>query len=146
MEQELVSDWMTRNVVHIKPTTTLPKAHELMNSKNIRRLPVIDDNGRLVGIVTQGDVRGAEPSQATSLSVWELNYLLANLCIEEIMTSDLVTVNQKATIGEAARLMLEYRISGLPVTDDEGKLVGIITESDIFRMVVRHEWNKESVA
>ncbi len=142
MEQELVRDWMTTNVIHIKPQTTLPKAHELMNSKNIRRLPVVDDNGRLVGIVTQGDVRGAEPSQATSLSVWELNYLLASLRIDEIMTRDLVTVDENATIGEAARLMLEYRISGLPVANEAGALVGIITESDIFRMVVRHEWNK----
>lgn len=148
MKQELVRDWMTSQVVTIRPDTTLSQAHELMTQKNIRRLPVVEDggrgdNGRLVGIVTLGDVRGAEPSQATSLSIWELNYLLANVSIEEIMTRDPVTVQEGATIGDAARLMLEYRVSGLPVLNSQGQLVGIITESDIFRMVVRHEWNKE---
>jgi acetoin utilization protein AcuB len=143
MKQELVRDWMTANVISVSPQTNLPHAHELMTKKNIRRLPVVDSNNRLVGIVTQGDVRGAEPSQATSLSVWELNYLLSHLLIEEIMTRDPVTVREDATIGEAARIMLDYRISGLPVTDQYGKLVGVITESDIFRMVVRHEWRRE---
>lgn len=146
MKQELVRDWMTSQVVTISPNTTLPKAHELMTQKNVRRLPVVDDNGRLVGIITLGDVRGAEPSQATSLSVWELNYLLAKLCVEEIMTRNPVTVQEGAAICEAAHLMLDYRVSGLPVVNSRGELVGIITESDIFRMVVRHQWPKQVAA
>lgn len=146
MKQELVRDWMTAPAIRITPETTLPEAHQLMAENNIRRLPVVDDHDRLVGVVTRGDVRGAEPSQATSLSVWELNYLLSNLYIEEIMTKNPVTIQADATIGDAARVMLDYRISGLPVVDRAGKLVGIITESDIFRMVVRHEWNKTEEA
>jgi acetoin utilization protein AcuB len=136
MKQELVKDWMTRNVVTITPDTTLPEAHRLMIEKRIRRLPVLE-NDRLVGVVTLGDVRGAEPSGATSLSIWELNYLLSKLKIEEIMTRNLVKISPNATIGQAAEMMLEHRVSGLPVVDEKRKLVGIITESDIFRLVVQ---------
>jgi CBS domain-containing protein len=109
----------------------------------IRRLPVVQADGRLVGIITVGDVRGAEPSQATTLSVWELNYLLSELQVEKIMSHDPFTVSPSASIAEAARLMLFNKVSGLPVVDGMGNLVGIITESDIFRMVVRHEWSEE---
>jgi CBS domain-containing protein len=143
MKQELVKDWMTRNVVTISPDTTLPEAHRLMIEKRVRRLPVMR-NDLLVGIVTRGDVRGAEPSGATSLSIWELNYLLSQLKIEEIMTRNLITISANATIGQAAEMMLEHKVSGLPVVDMERKLVGIITESDIFRMVVR-AWRQVDV-
>lgn len=140
MKQELVKDWMTRDVVTITSDTTLPDAHRLMDEKGIRRLPVLKE-GRLVGIVTRGDVRGAEPSGATSLSIWELHYLLAKLTITEVMTRNPITISQDATIGEAAQVMLDSRISGLPVVDSGGKVVGIITESDIFRMVVQR-WSE----
>jgi acetoin utilization protein AcuB len=126
--------------VTIIPDTTLPDAHRLMDEKGIRRLPVLKD-GRLVGIVTRGDVRGAEPSSATSLSIWELHYLLAKLTITEVMTRNPITISQDATIGEAAQVMLDSRISGLPVVDSGGKVVGIITESEIFRMVVQR-WSE----
>ncbi len=141
MKTELVKEWMTREVVTVSPETTLPEAHRLMTEKKIRRLPVVA-RGQLVGIVTRGDVRGAEPSGATSLSIWEINYLLSQLKVEEIMTARPATISPDETIGEAARLMLEKKISGLPVVDAEGRVVGIITESDIFRLVVR-EWHKE---
>ncbi len=140
MKQELVEDWMTRNVVTITSDTTLPEAHRLMTEDQIRRLPVMK-NGRLVGIVTRGDVRGAEASEATSLSIWELHYLISKIKVKEIMTSDPITISQEATIGEAAQVMLDNKVSGLPVADRGGKLVGIITESDIFRIVVQ-EWSK----
>ena len=107
---------------------------------------MVDDKGCLIGIVTLGDVRGAQPSPATSLSIWEMNYLLSSLDVEKIMTPDPITVHPDQTVGEAARIMLENRISGLPVTDEEGCLVGIITESDIFSMVVLHEWSEEYAA
>jgi CBS domain-containing protein len=142
MKQEQVKVWMTRNVLTADPSMTLPEAHQLMMKHMIRRLPVVDKNGRLLGIVTLGDVRGAQPSQATSLSVWEMNYLLAKLKLKEIMTGDPVTISPYATIGEAARLMLENKVSGLPVVDDDNKVIGIITESDIFSMVVLHEWEE----
>jgi acetoin utilization protein AcuB len=144
MNQELVKDWMSKDVITIDADSCcLPKAHRIMTDNQIRRLPVIDKNGRLAGIVTRGDIRGAEPSQATSLSIWELNYLLANLKIADIMTPNPITVPENSTIGEAADLMLEHKVSGLPVLNNAGQLVGIITESDIFRMVVRHEWSEK---
>jgi CBS domain-containing protein len=143
MKEELVRDWMTTDVITINIDHCLPEAHELMTQHHIRRLPVVDGNGRLKGIITLGDVRGAEPSQATSLSMWELNYLISKLCIKDLMTANPVTIRQSATIGEAAKLMLEYKVSGLPVIDKEGNVTGVITESDIFRMVVRHKWQRE---
>jgi acetoin utilization protein AcuB len=142
MKQELVRERMMRDVVTVTSDTTLPGAHRLMTDKQIRRLPVMD-NGRLVGIVTRGDVRGAEASDATSLSIWELNYLIARIKVKEIMTHDPITICQDATIGEAAQVMLDHKISGLPVVDSEGRLVGIITESDIFRIVVQ-EWKEQA--
>lgn len=140
MKKELVQNWMSRNVVTITPETTLPEAHRLMTDNKIRRLPVVRKEV-LVGIVTLGDVREAEPSDATSLSIWEVNYLLSQLTIEKIMTKNPITISPLATISEAAWAMLEYKVSGLPVVDVEGKVVGIITESDIFRLVVQ-EWDK----
>ena len=141
MKQELVKDWMTRDVTTITPHTSLPEAHRLMTDKRIRRLPVLE-HGQLIGMLTLGDVRGAEPSEATSLSIWEVNTLLAGMEINKIMTRQPITITSEATINEAARIMLEHKISGLPVVNNEGKIIGVITESDIFRMVVR-EWNKE---
>ncbi len=140
MKQDLVKHWMTRDVITITPNTSLFEAHRLMTSKRIRRLPVVD-RGKLVGIVTLGDVRSAEPSAASTLSVWEMNNLLAKLEVSEIMTREPTTISQEATISTVAEIMLEKKFSGLPVVDDTGKLVGIITESDIFRLVVR-EWGR----
>lgn len=140
MKQELVSDWMTRDVIAIDPGTSLTDAHHLMREKRIRRLPVVDHR-KVVGIVTLGDIRAAEPSMASSLSVWEVNSLLDNLKVSEFMTRKPMTIDRNASIGEAATLMLENKFSGLPVVDGEGRLVGIITESDIFRLVAS-EWSK----
>lgn len=134
MNSRRVSEWMTPHPITIDPKTTLPDAHKLMQESHIRRLPVVE-RGKLVGIVTLGDVREAEPSAATTLSIYELHYLLAKLTVERIMTRNPLTVAPDATIGEAARLMLENKIGGLPVLEPRtGKLVGIITESDIFRI------------
>ncbi len=99
-----------------------------------------------VGIVSLGDVRSAEPSPATSLSVWELNYLLTTLTVGKIMTPHPFAISPDATLAEAARMMLEHRISGLPVVDEERHVIGIITESDIFAMVVLHEWGSAEEA
>jgi CBS domain-containing protein len=115
-----------------------------MKDHRIRRLPVVNKHGKLVGIVTRGDIRGAEPSEATSLSIFEIHYLLSRLTLERIMTKDPVTVPPDATIQEAARLMLQHKIAGLPVVDDD-HVVGVITESDIFRLVVK-TWEQEGQA
>jgi len=135
MKAQKVRDWMTANPITVAPKTSLGRANRLMKENHIRRLPVID-HGQLVGIVTLGDLREASPSDATSLSIFEIHYLLAKLTIEDIMTKDPVSVAPDATIYEAAQIMLQNKIAGLPVVD-QGQVVGIITESDIFRMVVQ---------
>ncbi len=146
MSKELVRDWMSSDVITIGPEMTLPQTHQLMAKEEIRRLPVVDKEGRLIGIVSLGDVRSAEPSPATSLSVWELNYLLTTLTVGKIMTPHPFAISPDATLAEAARMMLEHRISGLPVVDEERHVIGIITESDIFAMVVLHEWGSAEEA
>lgn len=141
MKQELIKDWMTPNVVTISAETALPEAHRLMVTRRIRRLPVLK-MGHLVGIVTRGDVRGAQASGATSLNMWELAYILTKLDVQKIMTPNPITISPEETIAEAAKVMMDNRISGLPVVDGGNNLVGIITESDIFRLVAR-EWTSE---
>lgn len=134
-----VRDWMTTGPITITPDTPLLETHQLMTENEIRRLPVLEE-GELVGIITLGDVRGAEPSEATSLNIWELNYLLSRISVERSMSSPVVTVSPDTLISEAAELMLENRIGALPVLED-GQVVGIITESDIFRMIVE-QWQQ----
>lgn len=134
MNNILVKDCMSTNVVTADPNTSLPEANRLMRDNEIRRLPVVDD-GRLIGIISMTDVYEAEPSDATSLSVWEVNYLLERTRVHEIMTRDVITISPDASMSEAARDMLEKKIGGLPVVGDGDKLIGIITESDIFKMV-----------
>jgi acetoin utilization protein AcuB len=126
----LVRDKMTHNVLTISPETTVHDALAMMEEKKIRRLPVVE-NDRLVGIVTLLDLVRASPSPATSLSVWELNYLLAKLKVKDIMAKDVLDVQPEMPIDEAALLMREHRIGGLPVTE-QGAVVGMITETDIF--------------
>ncbi len=137
MKLELVRDWMTREVVTVTLETTVLEAGQLMVDRSIRRLPV-RENGELVGIVTYGDVRGARASAAAGLDIWELSFILSKMTIREIMTPNPVTISPDETIGVAAQLMLKYMIGGLPVLDHQGALIGIITESDIFRVVVRN--------
>lgn len=130
-----VRDWMTRDVITVDSKTPLPQAHQLMKQRRIRRLPIVDKEGHLVGIITRGDVREASPSNATSLSIYEVHYLLAQLTVDAIMTQNPSTVTPETAIKDAARIMLEKKISGLPVVEN-GKVVGIITESDIFRGLI----------
>lgn len=132
----LVKEWMSSNVVSIDPASRISEAHQLMKDKKIRRLPVVKD-GHLVGIVTIGDVREASPSDATTLSIWELNYLWAQLTVERIMTKTVQSVRPDTPMIDAAEMMLTLKVSGLPVVDTHGKLVGMLTESDIFRMLVK---------
>jgi CBS domain-containing protein len=140
MKTELVKDWMTPDPICANMQTTLPEAFKLMQRHHIRRLPVVT-GGRLMGIVTRGDLRGAQPSEATSLSIFELNYLVDKVTLDHVMNTRVITVAPDTTIGEAAQLMLKNSIAGLPVVSD-GKVVGILTESDIFRIVVSM-WDKE---
>ena len=134
----LVRDWMTESVISIAPDAPISTAHQIMKENDIRRLPVVD-NDKLVGIITIGDVREASPSDATTLSIWELNYLWAQLTVEKIMTKDPITAKATSSLFEVARSMLEDKVSGLPVVDDSNTLIGIITESDIFKMIVKKQ-------
>ena len=134
MNTQLVRNWMTPNPITITPQTTLPEAHRLMDEHYIRRLPVIKQ-GKLVGIVTLGDIRQAQASNATTLSVYELNYLLDQIPAKEFMAYKPITISPDAPIAEAARLMLQYKIGALPVIEN-GELVGIITETDFCRLLI----------
>lgn len=139
-----VKDWMTANVITTRRNTSISSAHQVMRENNVRRLPVVE-NDKLVGIITIGDVREASPSDATTLSIWELNYLWAQLTVEKIMTRNVLSVSVDTPIVDVAELMLERKVSGLPVIDESGTLVGVITESDIFRMLVRSRTPKVSL-
>jgi CBS domain-containing protein len=134
-ERMTVKEWMTAPVFSVKPTTPISEAHQLMKDKKVRRLPVVRGH-ELVGIVTIGDVREASPSDATTLSIWELNYLWSQLTVEKVMSKRVLTVTPETPMLDAAEIMLEHKVSGLPVVDHQ-QLVGIITESDIFRMLVK---------
>jgi acetoin utilization protein AcuB len=131
----LVKDRMTLNPMTITPDTSFPEAFRIIHEKKIRHLPVIDGQGKLIGVVAQTDLLHASPSMATTLSVFEINYLLANLHIREIMSSPPITVSEDAPLEEAARVMVERKIGCLPVMR-EGTLVGMITETDIFETFV----------
>jgi len=128
--------WMTRDVITVPPEMPILEARDVMKQHIVRRLPVMKKN-KLVGLVTQGDIQEAGPSGATSLSIWELNYLLARITVEEIMTKadSLITVSPDEPIETAALLMRKHKVGGLPVLE-KGKLVGIITESDIFGVLI----------
>jgi CBS domain-containing protein len=134
-----VHDWMTGHVLTVESQTPIADAYDLLMQNGIRRLPVVDD-GHLVGIVTLGDLREARPSPATSLSIYELNYLLTRLTVGEVMTLNPFRVAPDMPVQQAARIMLDHKVGGLPVVDESGALVGIITESDIFRMLV-DQWD-----
>jgi len=129
----LVKDRMTSPAMTVTPETPFQDALKMMRDHKFRRIPVVDHAGKLVGIVSERDLLHASPSPATSLSVWEVNYLLWKLKIGDIMTHHVLTISQEAPIEDAANLMLTHKIGGLPVVDNSSALVGMITETDIFR-------------
>ncbi len=132
----LVKGWMTADVITIDEDTPMMKASIIMKEKKIRSLPIVDKKRKLVGIVTDRDLRDASPSKATTLDVYELNYLISTIKIKDLMTKDLVFVRPDETVEFAAILMLENKISSLPVINDKGSLIGIITQTDIFKVLI----------
>ncbi|MGC8777515.1 MAG: CBS and ACT domain-containing protein [Candidatus Caldatribacteriaceae bacterium] len=130
----LVRDRMQREVITVPSSTTILEAQKIMKDRGIRRLPVVDE-GKLVGIVTYNDLLEASPSKATSLSRFEITYLLSKMTVAEIMTRKIIFVEPDVPIEEAALIMNKNHIGGLPVVE-ENRLVGIITESDIFEIFV----------
>ncbi|HEU5188065.1 MAG TPA: CBS domain-containing protein [Methylomirabilota bacterium] len=131
----IVADLMTRTVITVSPETPVLDARQEMLKQKIRHLPVIASGPELLGIVTDRDIRLSLPSQATSLSVWELNFLLTKLTVEKVMTRTVITVGPERPAPDAARLMLDHKIGALPVMDG-GRLVGIVTETDMLRAFV----------
>ncbi len=130
----LVGDRMSHPVITIPPDMPVIDALNLMRVEHVRRTPVVE-NGKLVGIVSDKDLLNASPSAATTLSQWEINYLLSKLAVKDVMTRDVITVTVDTPIEEAARIMADNKIGGLPVLRD-GKLVGIITETDLFKILL----------
>jgi acetoin utilization protein AcuB len=122
---------MSLTCVTVPPTMPVLQARHLMLEKNIRHL-LVTDGSKLVGIVTDRDIRLNLPSAATSLSVWEINYLLAKLTVGTVMSRNVVTIESDREPREAAQLMLDHGFGALPVVDG-GILVGIITETDLLR-------------
>ena len=133
----LIRDWMTTDVITATPETSMLKVSKMMKEYDIRRVPVVDAQNKVVGIVSDRDVKDASPSKATTLDMHELYYLLSEIKVRDIMTPDPVTVEVRDTVERVALLMEERAIGGLPVVDDEGSLVGIITDHDIFKVLVQ---------
>ena len=129
----LVKDRMTERPVTITPDTSVSRALELMRREGFRRFPVVDKNGKLVGIVLEKDLLYASPSAATTLSVFEIHTLLAKVKVGDVMTKDVITVSEDTPMEEAARIMADNKIGGLPVVRGNA-LVGIITETDLFKV------------
>jgi acetoin utilization protein AcuB len=123
---------MSRPVISVSPETPISDALVMFKKEHIRRAPVMKD-GKLVGIVSEKDLLNASPSSATTLSVWEMNYLISKVKVKNVMTKKVVTVNRDTPIEEAARIMADKKIGGLPVVDGE-RVIGMITETDLFKV------------
>jgi CBS domain-containing protein len=135
---DTVRMWMSSPAISALHTLTLPEARELMRHHHIRRLPVVDEHGDLVGIVTEGDIAKISDSPVTDVRDYNLYYRIRDLPIHEIMTHQVVSVAIDTPIIAVAQLLLEHRIGGVPVVD-QNRLVGVITESDLFRLIVQRQ-------
>ena len=130
----LVKRRMSQPVITVPPEMSVPECLKLMQREKIRRTPVVK-NGRLIGIVSDKDLLNAGPSDATSLSVWEISYLINKLKVESVMTKDVLTIREDMPIEEAARIMVDNKVGGLPVVKN-GDVIGLITETDLFKLLL----------
>ncbi len=128
----LVGERMSHPIISIAPDMPVHDALSMFKRERIRRAPVVKE-GKLIGIVSDKDLLNASPSPASSLSIWEMNYLLSKITVSEVMTKKVLTVTEDTPIEEAARIMSDNKIGGLPVMRD-GHVVGIITETDLFKI------------
>ncbi len=131
-----LKNWMSTEVVTVTPDSSMMKAAKLMKDHDIDRLPVVDDDGVLLGIISDRDVKEASPSKATTLDVHELYYLLSEIKVKDIMTRNPVALRLEETMEKAAVVMHEKRLSGLPVVDENNVVRGIVTEADIFKVFI----------
>lgn len=134
----VVCNWMSSPAIVMPETMVLPEARQMMQERHIRRLPVVDTTGRLVGIITEGDINRVSDSPATDVQIYNLYHRINDLPIRDLMTRAVVTVTPDTPIMDVARLLLEHRIGGVPVME-AGQVLGVITESDLFRLIVAHE-------
>ena len=139
----LVSERMSRPPITIGPELPINEALALFKKERIRRAPVIK-GGKLIGIVSEKDLLNASPSPATTLSVWEMNYLLSKLTVAEVMTKDVITITEDTPIEEAARIMADNKIGGLPVVKGT-RVVGIVTETNLFKLFLELMGAREKV-
>ena len=130
----LVRDWMLKDVTTVTEDVSMLKAGRIMQQLGVRRLPVVDGEGRLSGIVTERDIKAASPSKATSLDIYEMTRLLSEIKARDIMTRKPMRIAPGDTVERAAAIMRDNKIGGLPVVDTDDKVVGIITDTDIFRL------------
>jgi acetoin utilization protein AcuB len=128
----LVGERMSKPVITISPDTPIAEALNMMKVEKVRRFPVVKD-GKLLGVVSDKDLLNASPSPVSTLSIWEMNYLLNKITVSEVMVKNVLTVTEDTPIEQAARIMADNKIGGLPVMRDGG-VVGIITETDLFKM------------
>jgi acetoin utilization protein AcuB len=126
---------MTTKLVTVTPETTMVKARDLLREHNIKQVPVVDNQGRLVGILTDRDIRTAWASPATTLSIYELTYVLEKLTVASVMVKDVITTTPDATIERAAKIMHDKKIGSLPVMEGD-KVVGIITSTDLMEVLL----------
>ncbi|MFI5342167.1 MAG: CBS and ACT domain-containing protein [Candidatus Methylomirabilales bacterium] len=131
----LVQHWMTRDVVTVEADTPFLEARLVLKNKKIRHLPVVD-RGKLIGVVTDRDLKEAAPSGATTLDIYEVNYLLLKMTVRDLIKKDPITVKPTNSVEKAALLMHDHKIGCLPVVDDAGSLVGVITETDLLGVMV----------
>jgi acetoin utilization protein AcuB len=131
----LVKNWMSKNIITVDENDSMQDATKLLKEHDIRMLPVMK-KGNLVGIITDRDLKKASASDATTLEVHELLYLLTKIRIKDIMTKEVITVPPDFTVEETAQVLLKNRISGAPVVDTNRQLVGAITQTDIFRVLI----------
>ena len=131
----LVENWMNPNVVTVDADDSMLDATKILKEHNIRHLPVLE-KGKLVGVITDRDLKRASPSDATTLEAHELLYLIATIKVREIMTKNPITVPYNYTIEEAAELLLQAKISGMPVVDKDGDVIGTITQTDLFKVLI----------
>ena len=129
----LVGERMSKPAITIKPDVPIQEALVLMHKEHVRRFPVVDHRGRLIGLVSEKDLLNASPSEATSLSVWELNYLISKITVERVMTRSIISVTENTPIEEAARIMADNDIGALPVLQGNA-IMGMITETDLFKI------------
>ncbi len=132
----LIKDWMAKNVLTVDENTSVMRATRIMKENNVRRLPVLS-HGKLIGVITDRDLKEASPSKTTSLDIHEMYYLLSEMKVKEVMTSNPICMSEQDSLEKAALVMLENKISGLLVTDEEKRLTGLLSETDVLRGFIR---------